>query len=161
MKILIVYDSKYGNNKQIAELMAQKLQDANNAVKVAYAKDISKKEALTFQPDIFLFGGPIRAGMIAYTIKSWVAGFSSRLQRKGMKLNKTAVWATHAINTPDTAERFAWKNVAPKWEKLLANVPAARTLPGITDVSVEGMEGPMEPGWQAKIEEFVEKVMNL
>jgi menaquinone-dependent protoporphyrinogen IX oxidase len=161
MKILIIYDSKYGNNKQIAEFIAQKMQKANNAVKVHYAKSISKKEALVFQPDVLLFGGPIRAGMISYTAKSWVSGFSSLLKKKGMKLNKTAVWATHAVNAPDTPERFAWKNVALKWEKLLAKVPAVKTLPGITDVSVEGMEGPMESGWQAKVDEFVEKVINL
>lgn len=161
MKILIVYDSKYGNNRQIANLIAETLQKAAHEVKVNYAKDLSPKAALAFQPEIFLFGGPIRAGMVSFTIKRWVSRFSGRLTKSGIKLTKAAVWATHGVNAPDTPERFSWKNTVTKWEKLFAKVPAAKTLPGVTDVSVEGMEGPMESGWQAKITGLVERLLTL
>jgi menaquinone-dependent protoporphyrinogen IX oxidase len=161
MKILIVYDSKYGNNKQIAELIAEKMRNANNEVRVHYAKDITPKQALEFSPEIFLFGGPIRAGMVSFTIKRWTSRFSGLLAKKRITLAKAAVWATHGVFPPDTPERFAWKNIARKWETLFGKVPASKKLPGITDISVEGMEGPLESGWQTKINEFVEKLTNL
>lgn len=161
MKILVVYDSKFGNNRQIANFIADKLQKANHEVKVHHAKDLSPKAALTFQPEVFLFGGPIRMGMVSFTAKRWVSRFSSRLNKKGFKLNRAAVWATHLKYDADMPERFTWKNTAMKWEKLIAKVPAAKTLPGVMDVIVEAMEGPMEASWQVKINEFVERVINL
>jgi menaquinone-dependent protoporphyrinogen IX oxidase len=39
MNVWIVYDSKFGNNKRIADLLATHLKDMNN-VHVAYAKTI-------------------------------------------------------------------------------------------------------------------------
>ncbi|OLS12174.1 MAG: hypothetical protein RBG13Loki_4240 [Promethearchaeota archaeon CR_4] len=161
MKILIVYDTKYGNNKQIAEFIAEKLRNATDEVRVHYAKDISHKQAFEFHPDIFLFGGPIRAGMVSFTIKRWASHFAGLLTKNGITLAKAAVWATHGVFTSDTPERFAWKNVARKWEALFGKVPASKKLPGVTDVSVGGMEGPLEVDWQVKINEFIAKVTNL
>ncbi len=99
--------------------------------------------------------------MISFTAKHWVSGFSSFVRKKGITLTKAAVWGTHAKDAADTPERFKWKNVVHKWEKLLTKVPAAKTLPGVMDVSVEGMEGPMETGWQEKANAFVEQLLNL
>ncbi len=161
MKILVVYDSKYGNNRQIADFIAEKLRNAAHEVKVHHAKDLSIKEALAFQPEAFLFGGPNRAGMVSFTIKHWVSRFAGRFQKKGIKINRAAIWSTHLKDTTDTPERFTWKNMASKWVTLLAKVPATKTLPGVMDVLVEDMKGPLETGWQAKVTDFVERVINL
>ncbi len=161
MKMLIIYDSKFGNNRQIAAYIANKLQGPNNVVKLYRARDLSKHGAVLFRPEILVFGGPIRAGMIAFAIRKWISGFANLLERKGMKLDKTAAWGTHLVEPPDAPDRVTWKNVVPKWEKLLGKVPAEKTLPGVMDVVVKGMEGPLVPGWRAKVEQFVEKVMNL
>ncbi len=161
MKFLIVYDSKFGNNQQIANFIAEKLRTAAHDVKVHSAKEISAKDAVTFQPEIFLFGGPNRAGMVSFTIKHWVAGFASRLQKHGITINKAAGWSTHLADAADTPERFSWKSIVAKWEKLAAQVPASKSLPGVMDVIVQDMKGPLEPGWQAKVTDFVERVLTL
>ncbi len=161
MKILIVYDSKFGNNQQIANFIAEKFRNSSHEVKVHSAKEVSSKDAVTFQPEIFLFGGPNRAGMVSFTIKHWVSGFASRLQKQGITVNKAAGWSTHLADAADTPERFSWKNIVAKWDKLEAQVPAAKSLPGVMDVIVQDMKGPLEPDWQAKVTDFMERVTNL
>jgi menaquinone-dependent protoporphyrinogen IX oxidase len=160
MKIWIVYDSKYGNNKQIAEALGG-LFNEGNVVHVHHAKDITPKEAIEDQPDILLFGGPLRAGMISFTIKGWASKFAHLLKSKKLKLQKVAVWGTHARNDPETPPKFSWANVEPKWKAAMDEVPAEKAMPGVQGINIDGMEGPMEANWKELITSFAGQIKAL
>jgi menaquinone-dependent protoporphyrinogen IX oxidase len=160
MKVLVVFDSKYGNNRELAKFIAENLQKGGHEVKVSYAKELKPEIAFGFQPEILLFGGPVRMGKPSHTAKGWISKFSSLLMKNGFKISKTAVWGTHG-DAAKMAEKFGWAKVAPQWEKLCADIPAVKTLPGVLDFMVEKEEVSLESGWQAKVNEFVERVINL
>ena len=99
MKIWIVYDSKFGNNKKVVQKM-QELLGKNHEVHVNYAKEISPKNVLAASPEIFLFGGPRRIGKISKTLRKWVERFS-----KLLKMNKPNTWeerVKYALNHQDS-----------------------------------------------------------
>jgi menaquinone-dependent protoporphyrinogen IX oxidase len=160
MNVWIVYDSKYNNNKQIAETLVSLFKDGNE-VHVHHAKDVSPKEAAESKPDILLFGGPIRAGMISFTMTGWAGKFASALRSKGHNLKKVGVWGTHAANDPETPPKMAWTSVEPKWKAVMAEVPAEKAMPGVQGISVTGMEGPMEANWKELVAAFAEGVKAL
>jgi flavodoxin len=160
MKIWIIYDSRFGNNKQVAEAIGERLQQDND-VQVHHAKDVSAKQAIQDMPDILIFGGPIHAGMISFTAKTWVASFSRSLRRKGMMLKKVAAWGTHAANPPELKGRFSWSSEEEKWKKLMDGVPAEKEMSGIQGLVVTGMPGPLEDGWQDKVAAFADAINAL
>ncbi|HME54388.1 MAG TPA: hypothetical protein VKM55_19335 [Candidatus Lokiarchaeia archaeon] len=158
MKIYIVYDSKFGNNKQVAEAIAALFNDGNE-VHVHHAKTVKPKDAI--DADMLIFGGPLRAGCISFTIKGWVTKFSKLQKTRHAKVNKVAAWCTHGKNTPETPPKFSWNNIAPKWKKLLDRVSTEKTMPDIQPIVVDGMQGPLETGWQDIIATFVERIKSL
>ncbi|MBN2150603.1 MAG: hypothetical protein JW839_04055 [Candidatus Lokiarchaeota archaeon] len=166
MNVWIVYDSKYGNNKQVAEALAGLFKEGNE-VHVHHAKDISPKEAAESKPDIVLIGGPPRAGMISFTIKGWAQRFARALKSKGLQAGKAGVWGTHGVNDAETPAKFAWANIEPKWKALLAEIPAAKSMPGVLGINIEekegegGLGGVMEAGWKDLVASFAEDVKAL
>ena len=157
MNIWIVYDSKFGNNKQIADSLAGLLNEGND-VHVYHAKKVKPKTVLNGNADMLLFGGPLRAGQISFTIKSWVNKYAKMLKAKNAKLDKVAAWCTHGKPTPDTLSKFSWDNIALKWKALIDNVPANNKT-DVESIIVEGMEGPLEAGWKVLIEKFSNRIM--
>ncbi len=164
MNVWIVYDSKYNNNKQVAEAHAGLFKEGN-AVHVHNAKDNSPKEAVESEPDMLLFGGPPRAGMISFTAKGWLSKFARLLKSKGLQIKKVGVWGTHGINDAETPAKFAWTNIEPKWKALMAKVPAGKSMPGILGINIVDSEGTlagvMEAGWKELVAAFAEQVKAL
>ncbi len=166
MNVWIVYDSKYNNNKQVAEALASLFTDGNE-VHVHHAKDISPKEAVESKPDIVLIGGPPRAGMISFTIKGWAQKFAHALKSNGLQLKKVGVWGTHAVNDAETPPKFAWTSIEPKWKALMAGVPAAKSMPGVLGINIVdkdgegGLGGVMEEGWKDLVASFASSVKSL
>jgi menaquinone-dependent protoporphyrinogen IX oxidase len=165
MKIWIIFDSKFGNNKQIAENLAQLLKEGNQAadVHVHYAKTISPKEVIESGIDVFLFGGPLRAGNISFTMKRWALKLADLLQKQHISLKKVAVWGSHSVNAPDTPEKFSWNSSKQKWKVVLDIIPADKKVPEVFgfDVNPKTLEGPLEPGWENIAKQLAEAVQNL
>ncbi len=160
MKIWILYDTKHGNNKQIAEVLSDLFKEGN-IVHVSQAKDVSPKEIADDKPDILLFGGPIHVGMISFTMKGWVSKFASILKSKQIKLQKVGVWGTHLREVPDMPPKLAWSTTAPKWKALMDEVLSEKTIPDVQGIIVEDMKSPMEPSWKEIVTGFAERVKGL
>jgi menaquinone-dependent protoporphyrinogen IX oxidase len=157
-----VYDSKFGNNTRIAEALEELLK-SENEVHVSHAKKISAKEVVKSGIDVFLFGGPLRAGNISFTMKSWAKNLINALKKEGKTLKKAAAWGSHATNAPDTPPQFSWEASKKKWKALLDEVPAEHKLDEIIgfDIIPTTLQGPLEPGWEEVVKDFAEKVKML
>ena len=162
MKIWIIYDSKFGNNKRIAEALGDQFHNGNH-VEIHYAKDISPKKVAEEEIDLLMFGGPPRAGHIAFTIKSWVKKMAKNLTKQQKKVPKVAVWGSHSTTTPDTPPKFSWDAIKAKWGVLLDNFPAVSKSAEVVAFPVISatLEGPLEPGWEQTVENFAHMVKNL
>jgi len=62
LKIAILYDSKYGNTKKLAEFMAEQLQEGGHEALLFRTKKTKPTELFIFQPEALLVGGPTHIG---------------------------------------------------------------------------------------------------
>ncbi|MFX1476727.1 MAG: flavodoxin domain-containing protein [Promethearchaeota archaeon] len=72
MKIAILFDSKYGNTKTLAEFMAEKMQARGHEVRLFRTKKTKPKELIEFQPMALLVGGPTHMGKPALTLGRYI-----------------------------------------------------------------------------------------
>jgi flavodoxin len=169
MKIWIVYDTKYGSNRKIAEMMKSRL-EKNNEVCCSQTKYISPKKIIAEMPDAFLFGGPRRMGKISFTLRRWVEKYSKLLASNHIQMKKVGAWETHgAFKEEDLhAESKMERNIAEAnfnigklWGELLHKVPSVIPSPELLSILIEGMEdgnmgnGRLESGAEGKINDFI------
>ena len=148
MKIRIIYDSKFGNNKQIADSIGT-LFESGNQLEIGHAKDLSPESVIKSNPDLLIFGGPTRIGQISGVIKRWIKKFDNLQTENVSNLKKAAAFATHL---PDY-------NVIPKWDEFLKTLHISELIyPEVLDITVKDLKGPREMDAQNKIEDFVEKL---
>jgi menaquinone-dependent protoporphyrinogen IX oxidase len=151
MKIRIIFDSKFGNNKQIADLIGTHFEDGNQ-LEIGHAKDLSPESVVKSNPDLVIFGGPTRIGQISGVIKKWIKKFDNLQTKNKSNLKKVAAFATHL---PDT-------NVIPKWNEFLKTLHISNLIyPEVLDIKVMDLKGPRENDAQNKIEAFVEKLKSF
>jgi flavorubredoxin len=72
MKIAILYDSKYGNTKQLAKFLAEKMQAGGHEVQLFRTTETKPAELLAFQPMAILVGGPTHFGKPARTLGKYI-----------------------------------------------------------------------------------------
>ena len=72
MKIAILYDSKYGNTKQLAEFMAEKIYTVGHEVQLFRTIKTKPAKLLAFQPEAILVGGPTHWGRPARTLIKYI-----------------------------------------------------------------------------------------
>ncbi len=86
LKIAILFDSKYGNTKKLAEFMAEKMQTNGYEVRLFRTKKTKAKELLAYQPEAILVGGPTHMGkpalkLVRYIKKLGKNGLSSTIHK--------------------------------------------------------------------------------
>ncbi len=163
MNVWIVYDSKFGNNKQVAESLAGQFKDGNS-VHVHYAKKISPEAVINGGVDLLLVGGPLHFGAPTSTIKRWANRMVETLNQKAMKMKKVAIWSTHMkepANTPPG--QCSWEIAKPKWKVLLDAFPAEKKSSEILGIPVRAISGSdiLEAGWQDLVGRFADMVKIL
>ncbi len=114
MKVWIIYDSKFGHCKKLAETLEDLLEDDCD-VYVGQAKKISPNDVLSDLPNAILVGGPIHFGRPSRVISSWVKCCYTLTQRSGFPVEKTFVFTTWRF-TPSCEIN---------WQRLLRKYPFA------------------------------------
>ncbi len=142
MKILIVYDTKYGNTKKVAELIGEGLKKVEgNTVSVENVKEIDVEKEQTF--DLILFGSPNHAGSHTNTVKKFI----ENLPNASLKGNSFAVFDTYM------GENF--EKATGKMEEQITKVtPNMKKLSSGLSIKVGGMEGPIVDEDLPKCKEF-------
>ncbi len=163
MKIWIIYDSTFGNNKKIANAMGEFLKEGND-VFISSAKAVHPETTAQPLPEALIFGGPPRSGRISHVLEKWVNHFSELLQERGTKLVKVATWWTYWSAVLKMEAKYNTPMLDPieaKWKSLAGHVPAAKMLPRVLRVQVEHIKGPLEAGWQEKASQFATEFKTL
>jgi menaquinone-dependent protoporphyrinogen IX oxidase len=161
MKIWIVYDSKFGNNKQIAEVLGKQFSEDQNDVHVQYAKKVKPQEAI--DADMLFFGGPIHLGAITFTAKGWVENFAKILSSNKKTLKKVAVWGTHIPDKPNTPPNVTWEANALKWKVLMDSIAAEKRMPATQGFLIKAVDGrdTLEDTWLSIVTDFAGRIKSL
>ena len=141
-KVLLVYESKYGNTKLVAETIAEGIKEASdNQTAIYELKEIVLKQSPDF--DVLLIGSPNHMGGPTGGIKKFI----SELGRLEVKGKYAAVFDTYMAKDYEKAVR--------KMERQIGEKAPGLTLaaPGLS-IRVDGMKGPISADELPKCKEF-------
>lgn len=156
MNIEYVHASKYGNGAQVAQEFKHQMEAKGVAVTVHHIHDIRPRELP--KADLYLFSSPGRMGRP-------IGGMRRFLKKVDLEPGtKYALLTTEGAPQPDKKtgelpteeERARFEHVRPMMNETLQ----AKGLSEVAEdrIFVTGLKGPLEEGWQHKVEEFVARI---
>lgn len=156
MNIEYFHASKFGNGAKVAEEFEKQMADKGVTVHVHHIKEASARQLPP--ADLYVFSSPGRMGKPISSMR--------RFLRKAALPAGTryALLTTEGAPRPDKKtgqlpteeERAKWQRVRPVMNDILTS----KGLVEVTeqDVWVTGMKGPLEDGWQQKVEAFAARI---
>jgi len=156
MKIEYFHASKFGNGAKVAEEFKNLVAAKGVTVDVHHIRDARPKELP--QADLYVFSSPGRIGKPIGSMRRFL---------KKLRLppgTKCAILTTEVAPQPDkktgrmpTAEEVAkWQRITPIMNELIQMKGLTKVAEG--KVLVTGIKGPLEDGWQNKVEAFAIQV---
>ena len=156
MKIEYLHASKYGNGAKVAEEFSKQMADRGVTVSVHHIRQARPGELPP--ADLYLFSSPGRFGKP-------IGGMRRFLKKVGLPAGtRYAILTTEAAPRPDkktgrvpTEEELAkWQRVRPIMNEILQGKGLAEVAED--KVLVTGLKGPLEEGWQHKVEAFADRI---
>ena len=145
MRIEYFHASKYGNGVMVAEEFKKRMVARGIAVNVRHIREAKPKEMPP--ADLYLFSSPGRLGK--------PIGAMRRFLRRA-NLPPAAKYAILTTEMPTPEERTRWRRVIPIMSQILQEKGLVEVAQGT--ILVTGLKGPLEEGWQKKVEAFASQV---
>jgi len=80
MKGIVVYDTSYGNTREVAEVISEALQEAGLEAGASYVKDV--KKPAPGECGFLVLGSPTRFGTMSFTVKGFLGKFNGEWEGK-------------------------------------------------------------------------------
>jgi len=147
-KVFVVYDTKYGNTKLVAETIVEGMKEAKGIeTSLGDVEETNPEQAVGF--DAILVGSPNHFG-------GPVGGIKRFIDKLG-KLDLEAKW----VAVFDTYEGKDYEKAVKKMEKRIGEkVPALKLITSGLSIKVDGTKGPITDGELPKCKEFGKKIAN-
>jgi len=143
MKGIIVYDTTYGNTRQVAETIAETLKKSGIEADVLYVKDVKKLSARDY--GFLVIGSPTRFGTMSFAVK----GFLGKLKAKEWNGKPYAAFDTE---NPENLEKEEW-SAAQKIATKLNETQMCQLLPPLKALVID-MKGPLQEGEVERIKKY-------
>ncbi len=145
-KVIVVYDSKYGNTKLVAETIAAGMREVEGTeTVVSRVKEVDLRRIPDY--DAILLGSPNHIGGPTWGIKRFIG----RLGKLPLKGKMFAVFDTYL------GKEFE-KAVKKMESRIREKVPGLKmAAPGLS-IRVKGMKGPISEGELPKCREFGKRI---
>ena len=156
MRIEYLHASKYGNGAMVAEEFDKQLAAKGVTVNVHHIREARPDRLPT--ADLYLFSSPGRMGKP-------IGGMRRFLKKLRLPAGtKYAILTTEMAPQPDkktgripTEEELAkWQRVRPIMNEILQGAGLVKVAED--KVLVTGLKGPLEEGWQKKVEAFAARI---
>jgi len=155
MKIEYLHASKYGNGAMVAEEFSKQMAARGVIVDVHHVQDVKPKELPP--ADLYLFSSPARFGKPIRSMRRFL---------KKVELpagTKYAILTTEAAPHPDSAGRVPSEQELARWTRARPIMNEILQRKGLTEVAedkvrVTDIKGPLEEGWQRKVEAFAGRI---
>ena len=145
-KVIVIYESKYGNTRLVAETIAEGMREVSEVKTVlSELKEVDLNQLNEF--DAILVGSPNHIGNATKNIRKFIDGLG-KLDLEG-KL--TAVFDTYIGNDFAKAVKKMEKQMSKK-------APGLKLAAHGLSIKVEGMKGPITEGELSKCREFGVKI---
>lgn len=147
VKVFVVYDTKYGNTKLVAEKIVEGMREvAGIETAIADVKEVNLEKVVS--SDAVLIGSPNHVGKPARGINAFIG----KLGKLDLKTKWVAVFDTQGGGK-------YFEQVVKKMEKRISEkVPSLKLMaPGLS-IKVTGMKGPIAEGELPKCVDFGKKI---
>lgn len=146
MKVIIIYESKYGNTKRVAETIIEGIKEVGGIeTSIKELKEVDLKKVAEY--DAILIGSPNHMGGPTRGIKSFIDKLGN-LQLKGKMF---AVFDTYLGKDFEKAMKKMEKRISEK-------VPEMKQIVHGLSIKVHGMKGPIVEGELSKCKEFGKEI---
>ena len=152
MKVAILYDSKYGNTKKIAEYLADKVNSSGHEVRLFRTGESKPENLLNFIPEVILVGGPTHMGRPARALGKYLKKMG-KLIKKGSSVNIKKSGVFNCYNNNIVCHKIK-NNVA----DIFTDVEIyENSLP----IKVGGMKGPLPSNWEDDAAAFIAEFLGF
>ncbi len=146
MKAVIVYQTTHGNNREIARHLGRALRAIGHEAECHNVHDILPEEAKG--ADLYIFSSPTHIGRPPRKIRSFLKSLA-RVQRDGD-------YALVATRMPDGKDDRPLRTTEMMKRALSKGQLRHR---GSLEIGCMGLSGPLEEGWEKKLESFLASVL--
>jgi len=145
-KAIVIYESKYGNTKLVAEMIGEQINQVSGME--AVLTEVSKVDLNQIDGfDTILVGSPNHIGRATRSIRKFI----DKLGKLSLEGKQGAVFDTYLGRDFEKAVKKMEKQIHEK-------VPTLKIMsPGLS-IKVQGMKGPIVEGELAKCSEFGKKI---
>jgi len=150
VEVYVVYDSKYGNTKLVAENILKGIREVEGIeAAIGYVKEVDAEKVANY--NVIVLGAPNHMGRPSRTMTKFV----DKLAEIDLKVKDVAVFGTYAgrIRTVDRAVKKLEKMVKKK-------LPNVNLISPTLSVRVNGVTGPIVEGELPKCVDFGKKIAN-
>ena len=152
MKVAILYDSKYGNTKQLAEFIAEKIGAGGHEVQLFRTGETKPESLLAFMPEVIVVGAPTHAGTPA-----WALGRYLKKMKKLIEKGTTAAVQKAAVFNCNIT-----KNVCEKIRNKVADVfPNISFHDKSLSIKVIETKGPLQERWDELATTFTSGILEF
>lgn len=148
MKVLIVYETKYGNTKKAAESIGEVIKEAGNEVTVVKVDAVEMDSIKDY--GAIVIGSPTYASSQAKSIKKFISSLSVEED------TKVVVFDTHSGDGISTGG--AMRRAVIKMEKQIHKNPNLQKIMNGLQVAVKGIKGPLIEGELEKCKAFGKEI---
>ena len=149
MKVWILYDTKFGNGKKLAEFLGKEFPESDE-IKKGDVKEVAPSLVAEDNPEVLILGGAIRMFRGATKSKKWLKKLNKEVKKVGNEIQYGTAFLTHGLPT-DKMQGFGkryFKKLrnASKIENVYSELLTAR---------VEDTEGPIIPEEMEKAKRYI------
>ena len=148
VKVFVVYDSKHGNTKLVAEKIVEGIKESEGIeTAIGYAKNVDPSKLADY--DAVLIGAPNHMGKPSRTISKFV----NRLAKLDLKMKQTAVFDTYFVSQRN------FEKAMKKLEKQISEkLPSWKLITHGLSIKVDTVYGPIADGELPKCVDFGKKI---
>ena len=147
-KVFVVYDTKYGNTKLVAEKIVEGMREVEG-IETAIGDVEEVKLGNLADSDVILIGSPNHLGGPARGIKKFI----DKLGKLDLKAKWVAVFDTYLGEDFEKATKKMEKRIGEK-------VPGLKLITSGLSIRVGGTKGPIVEGELPKCKDFGKKIAN-
>lgn len=156
MKIEYFHASKFGNGEKLADEFKLLMSERGIIVNIHHMRDIKPKNIPA--ADLYIFSSPGRLGKPPIYVRRFLQGVDLAPGSRYAILNtQVAAGANKKGELPTDEELSKLRKMLPIMRKILDDKGLDFVASEVIDV--RDLKGPMEEGWEQKVEAFSERVL--
>ena len=156
MHIEYLHASKYGNGASVAEEFRAHMAERGADVDVHHIHEVDPRRVA--QADLYVFSSPGRMGRPRGNMRRFLKKLSLPVGTRYAVLTTEAAPrpTRRPASLPEPEELARWQHVRPIMDQLLKGHGMVNVAEDC--VYVTGMKGPLEDGWQDKVDRFADRI---